>query len=148
MAVYKKYSWTIENEGIYHAWFNMKTRCDGKSRHSADTNNYFLRGITYGQRWSSFNNFKEDMGKTYEKGLTLERINNNEGYSLKNCRWATRKEQNNNKRNNRNITLNGETKTLSQWIELSDQKPSTVRQRFYVYGWPIEKALGFNRKNG
>lgn len=64
---------------------------------------------------------------------------------------ATHTEQMRNKRDNRLFTIDGVTKNLSAWIEDSGIKSSTVRQRFYVYNWGIEKSLimptrGFRRR--
>lgn len=124
---------------IYTTWRHLRERCDNPN--SVDYNNYGARGISYDVRWKSFENFYKDMASTHFKGASLDRIDNDGDYCLANCRWATRKEQANNTRRNRLFTINGETKTLAQWIERSNIKSSTVRQRLYVYGWTIEKAL-------
>jgi hypothetical protein len=83
---------------IYHAWRDMKTRCTNKKREGYK--NYGGRGITYCDEWEYFDNFNRDMGSSYKFGRQLDRINNNKGYYKKNCRWATSKENNNNRRNN------------------------------------------------
>ena len=81
----------------YHIWGAMKTRCTNKNYPQYD--DYGGRGITVCERWlHSFENFLADMGECPD-GLTIERRNNDAGYCKDNCKWATRAEQNNNKRN-------------------------------------------------
>jgi hypothetical protein len=60
--------------------------------------NYGGRGITICERWASFMNFREDMLATYRPGLFLDRVDNDGPYARDNCRWATRLEQNANRR--------------------------------------------------
>lgn len=80
----------------YLAWSSMKSRC--LNSHHRAFKNYGKRGITVCRRWvDSFEHFLSDMGRC-PPGLTLERINNDEGYFPKNCKWATRSEQNKNRR--------------------------------------------------
>lgn len=87
------YSTTAE----YRAWANMKGRC--LNREHPEYKNYGGRGISVDIRWYVFENFLNDMGKC-PPGLTLERKDNSDWYSKENCKWATMKEQQNNKRNN------------------------------------------------
>lgn len=77
--------------------------------------NYGARGIRVCKRWLKFENFYEDMGDPPTSKHSLDRIDNNKGYNKKNCRWATPREQCNNKRNNKFIEHNGRKLTLSQW---------------------------------
>ena len=132
---------------LYLAWMNMRRRCNG-DKHTKDSHVYVMRGITYDPSWENFDNFYKDMATTYKEGLSLDRIDNDKGYSPSNCRWATPKEQANNTSRNRKFTIKGVTKNLAQWIDESGLKSSTVRQRFYVYKWPIEKSLGLNLERG
>jgi hypothetical protein len=80
----------------YIAWRNMMVRCyKEKSSHYKW---YGARGITVCERWHEFGNFFLDMGKKPSPELTLGRKENDQGYSPENCKWATQKEQQNNRR--------------------------------------------------
>lgn len=82
------------------AWMNMKQRC--YNPHKSGYSNYGGRGIRVCKHWlNSFDNFLKDMGKRPE-GTTLDRRDNDKGYSKSNCYWATPKEQANNRRKRRN----------------------------------------------
>ena len=124
----KKYDRT-KYTGIYASWYAMKQRCGNPNNLSYK--NYGGRGITYPKKWESFVGFQEDMSNGYQKGLTLERIDNSKGYSKQNCRWVTRKENNNNKRSNIVLEFQGKKMTLAYWAEHLGIKFGTLRARYY-----------------
>lgn len=98
----------------YKTWSAMRERCL-RTTHKA-YNHYGGRGIDICERWSEFSNFLSDMGIRPE-GKSLERKNNNLGYTPDNCVWATPLEQGRNKRNNKIISLGSVSMTLSMWAE-------------------------------
>jgi hypothetical protein len=89
---------------------------------------YGARGINVCERWRDFKNFLADMGPS--RGLTLERDRVNGDYEPGNCRWATMREQENNKRNTRWVVLNGEKKSLADWCRHFNLPYGTVAQRW------------------
>ena len=126
---------------LYRIWSNMKDRCYRKNnRYYSD---YGARGITVCPEWrDSFEIFRDwAMANGYQDDLTLDRKDNDGPYSPGNCRWATKTQQANNKRNNRLITYNGKTQTLAQWAEEYGISPSCLGLRINRYKWPIHKAL-------
>lgn len=129
---------TEKRKHLKWAWANMKKRCTYPTK---DAHRYIERGISYDPKWESLAGFCADMAATYKLGLSLDRIDNDKGYSADNCQWATPKQQANNTGRNRHFTINGQTKTLAQWIDTVSAKSSTVRQRFYVLQWSIEDSL-------
>lgn len=121
-------------------WRNMIQRCHNPNHHQYCS--YGGRGITVCDEWrNDYSCFREWALKNgYAQGLTIDRIDNNGGYSPQNCRWATYKEQNRNKRSNRNITLNGETKCLSEWAEFFGIGVPLATRRLND-GWAEEDAF-------
>lgn len=101
---------------------------------------YGARGIFVSEDWrGSFDVFLADMGRRPD-GMTLERKDNNGPYSKGNCIWATRKAQQRNRRCNALLKINGETKTLAEWSEMSGIHRSTIEDRI-ERGWKPEDAI-------
>ena len=131
---------------IYISWVGMRTRC--RNKRNPDYRYYGGRGINICKRWDSFKNFFEDMGKSYEKHrknntfTTLDRIEVNKGYSPKNCRWATRREQSNNRNFNHLITYKGKTQSIGMWAsEVPGMTTQNLNHRIVGRKWSLERAL-------
>lgn len=100
----------------FYTWKHIIDRCT--NRNNKSYKNYGGRKISVCNRWSeSYENFLSDMGRAPSQKHTIDRINNDGNYEPGNCRWATRKEQANNRRSNKLISYNGKAKTLSQWCD-------------------------------
>lgn len=104
-----------KGDNRYKLWRSMWQRCTNPN--AVAYHRYGGRGITMCKRWvDSYTDFITDIGEQHE-GMTLERIDNDKGYEPNNVRWATRKEQANNRGTNVVITWEGLTMTLKQWAE-------------------------------
>lgn len=112
----------------FAVWRSMIDRCSLPT-HQA-WHNYGGRGITVCERWrKSFRAFWEDMGPTYQKGLTLDREDNEENYEPNNCRWVTPKTQGRNTRLNRIIDTPWGRITVAEAAERSRLNYSTILYR-------------------
>lgn len=106
----------------------MKRRCLNPS--CKEFPNYGARGITVCDEWMSFPEFaKWSISHGYSDELTIDRIDNDKGYSPDNCRWVDYKVQANNSRNSVHITIDGVTKTMKEWSEQSGVKYTTLKYR-------------------
>lgn len=124
---------------IFKTWSNMVERCTTITH--KQYNDYGGRGITVCDEWlNDFNRFYEDMGDRPTEQHSLDRIKNDLGYSKENCRWATRKEQQNNIRSNVVLTYSNETLTLPQWAEKTGISYYALQHRVRR-GWSIHRTL-------
>lgn len=107
---------TKGKSSTYKIWCEIKIRCCNPNNHAY--HNYGGRGIRVCDRWlHSFENFLADMGERPSTDHSIDRIDVNGNYCPENCRWATRKEQANNRRSNILVEYNGKTQTLKQWCD-------------------------------
>ena len=130
---------------IYNIWVKIKSRCYNEN--DICFYNYGARGIAVCDEWKDdFQAFYDwSMANGYDDSLTIDRIDNNKCYEPNNCRWATQKQQQRNRRNNRHFTYNGETHCLSEWCEILGLKYKTVMARINDYKWTIKRALELER---
>lgn len=112
----------------YKAWDAMKQRCFNQKCKAYK--NYGGRGISVCDNWLAFDNFIADMGYKPSPKHSLDRIDNHKGYEPENCKWATRHEQNSNRRNN--IVINGIT--LNEFAKLHNINFSTLAYRYHTMG--------------
>lgn len=110
----------------YVSWAAMKTRCNNKNQ--KDSSRYIERGITYCREWESFEAFYADMGER-PKGMTLDRIDCDGDYTPENCRWASMKQQQQNKSTAVWIEYDGKRMVLSDWARYLEMPVETLRHR-------------------
>lgn len=131
-------TWRSDNR-IYKIWKHMLERCEvQKDRYF---HCYGGRGIEVCSEWHDYDIFLEwSLKNGYADNLTIDRVDVNGNYEPSNCRWATQKEQQNNRTNNCLITFNGKTQTKKQWSEETGIGYTTICKRLSL-GWSTERAL-------
>lgn len=129
----------------YNSWAKMKARCTNANERGYA--HYGGRGITVCERWNDFRNFLADMGERPDN-TSLDRIDNDKGYSPENCRWADRHTQAMSRRKPRTrrgsvlLTAFGESKWLSEWAK--DPRCVVVQgtlEHRIRRGWPHPEAI-------
>ena len=128
----------------FDVWCNMRRRCfDPSNKSYAD---YGGRGITVCSRWKeSFQNFIDDVGSRPSPNHQLDRINNFGNYEPNNVRWATRREQCNNRRRNSRYHFRGQSLTIRELLKFCppEFRYRDLMERIRLKGWPIEDAISF-----
>lgn len=128
----------LRSNPAYPVWHNMWTRCTDPTARKYE--NYGGRGISVCRRWKSLRAFVTDMGPR-PPGTTLDRKDPNGNYTPSNCRWATRREQNLNKRTTKRYEWKGRLLTVMELTKLSRRSACTVRSRLGRLGWTVEEAM-------
>lgn len=131
---------------LYSIWCNMNDRC--YRRENERYHRYGGRGIKVCDEWRGKHGFQSFMEWAYKSGyskaLTLDRIDNDRGYSPQNCRWASPKEQSNNRSNGRYITVGEVRQTVAQWSDqLGLKRPGIYKKSDEEIAALIQKALGY-----
>jgi hypothetical protein len=126
----------------HRTWKAIQERCFHPNH--ASYKNYGGRGIRVDLEWlgrGGYAAFLAEMGRRPSAAHSIDRIDSNANYGPRNCRWATRTEQNRNRRSNRVIPALGSVRTLAEWAERTGLSESLIRARIDRLGWPIERAL-------
>lgn len=119
----------------FQTWLNIRDRVKRKPE-------YVGRGIKLCQRWAdSFPAFLADVGPKPSPEVSIERIDNTRDYEPTNVRWATTKEQTRNRRTTRLLTVDGVTRCLAEWAEISGLPIGTIKSRIDRDGWSAERAV-------
>ena|SRR3990167_111066 len=137
---------------FYWVWHNMKERCNNDKLPSYK--DYGGRGIKLTKRWYAYTNFEADMYFSFleakiklgeKRGdVTIDRRNNNAGYSKNNCRWVTIKVNDNNRRprtGTRFLEHNGQSYSVADWARLLGVGASTLSFRLNNMNWDVAKTL-------
>lgn len=130
----------MSDSRIYRIWSLMKSRCNNKNSRAYPR--YGGRGIKVCDEWNEPSNFFNwAMENGYREDLTIDRIDNNGDYCPENCRWVSMKEQENNTSRNIFFSMDGETKSLTQWCDCFNMPYAAVRKRIKTLGWDFRKAI-------
>lgn len=124
---------------LYTIWGNMVNRCTNPNNPAYA--NYGGRGINVCDQWRNFHEFKKwSMNNGYDDSLSIDRINNDDGYNPENCRWADCFVQSNNTRRNRWISYDGESHTVGEWSKILNIPYKDLHARIQR-GWSIDRAF-------
>lgn len=123
----------MTNTRIHHIWQSMLCRCNKGRKNYTD--------VAVCEEWKSFETFYEwAMENGYRDDLSIDRIDPYGNYEPSNCRWATNKQQQNNKRNNSYFVIDGVRHTMREWADIYEIEYYLVKGRI-SRGYSIERAL-------
>lgn len=124
----------------YRVWSGIKTRCTNPN--DKFFHRYGGRGIKICERWvNSFENFLDDMGERPLPNSQIDRINGDGDYEPSNCRWTTPKENARNRNTSHVLTVNGQSKTLAEWEEVTGIDYQVIWTRLTKLGWTPEETI-------
>lgn len=125
---------------LYRTWGLIIQRC--KNSNNPAFQSYGARGIDVCKEWElSFEQFQKDVGPRPSPAFSLDRIDNDDGYHPANMRWATKKQQARNRRSTRLLVVNGVSRCIAEWSELTGVNRGTIESRLDKLGWSPERAV-------
>ena len=136
----------LRHHRLYNVWKSMKARCTNPK--NTNYKSYGGRGITVCDKWLDINNFIDDMYPSFVEGLTLDRKENDKGYSKDNCRWATKIVQSRNTRRIRSNNTSGYRGV--SWCASKNKWVSQITVNFLVifigrFNTSLESALAYDK---
>ena len=130
MGRYKNPTGHYPYSRLYRIWLNMRCRCNTVT--NPNYQEYGARRINVCEEWDAYEAFEIwALTHGYSDDLTLDRINNNKGYSPENCRWATAQQQANNRRSSKVYMLNNESHTAAEWARIKGMPYKSFMNRIY-----------------
>ena len=138
----KKHGLKNQNPRLYRIWLSMRNRCNNPN--ATKYFRYGARGIRICDEWNDYSNFYGwAIGNGYSSDLSIDRKDNDGNYTPENCQWTSSKEQARNRSTNRFLAVNGITKLIVEWAEITGLSDSTIRKRL-SQGFSPEEAIKVN----
>jgi len=126
---------------LYNIWTDMKRRCYNPKNKRFEC--YGGKGVCVCEEWKTnfIEFYKWSTNNGYADNLSIDRIDVNGNYEPGNCRWVTQKIQQRNTTRNHFLTVNGETKTIAEWAEITGIHPDVIKDRLTKLHWSEEEAV-------